>query len=113
MPFPLFPPPWLQYDGMPPPFMILGAGMCSSSIAQFASYPLALTRTRLQAQGMGGTPMKYHGMVDVLVKTVRNEGVRGLYKGSLTNLCKVAPAAGISWFTFEETKMMMGVDVRS
>ena len=37
-----------RYDGMPPPYAILGAGMLSSSIAQFASYPLALVRTRMQ-----------------------------------------------------------------
>lgn len=72
---------WLQYEGAsPPPHMILAAGMLSSSIAQFAAYPLALTRTRLQAQGAGGQPIKYAGMGDVLRKTVANEGVRGLYK---------------------------------
>lgn len=69
-----------EYDGMPPAHAILGAGMLSSSIAQFASYPLALVRTRLQAQGVGGKPVKYTGMTDVLVKTYRNEGFRGLYK---------------------------------
>ncbi len=37
------------YDGSPPPYCILGAGMLSSTVAQFVSYPLALTRTRLQA----------------------------------------------------------------
>lgn len=37
-----------KYDSQPPPILILGAGMVSSSIAQFASYPLALVRTRLQ-----------------------------------------------------------------
>jgi solute carrier family 25 phosphate transporter 23/24/25/41 len=36
------------YDGNPPPSMILGAGMFSSSLAQFVSYPLAVVRTRLQ-----------------------------------------------------------------
>lgn len=71
----------MQYEGTnPPAHMILAAGMCSSSIAQFAAYPLALTRTRLQAQGIGGRPIKYSGMMDVLRKTVQNEGVRGLYK---------------------------------
>ena len=39
-----------RYDGMPPPWAILGAGMTSSSIAQFASYPLALVRTRMQVE---------------------------------------------------------------
>lgn len=69
-----------EYDGRPPAHMILGAGMLSSSVAQFSAYPLALVRTRLQAQGIGGRPVKYDGMVDVLVKTYRNEGFRGLYK---------------------------------
>lgn len=102
-----------EYDGAPPPHMILGAGMLSSSLAQFSAYPLALVRTRLQAQGMGGRPSKYTGMVDVLSKTYRKEGFRGLYKGAMTNLAKLAPAAGISWFVFEETKMFLGLSMRS
>lgn len=36
--------------------------------------------THVQAQGIGGRPIKYRGMMDVLRKTVQNEGVRGLYK---------------------------------
>lgn len=69
-----------QYDGMPPAHFILGAGMLSSSLAQFSAYPLALVRTRLQAQGIGGTTSKYAGTVDVLKKTFGKEGFRGLYK---------------------------------
>ena len=34
-------------------------------------------------------------------------------QGILPNLAKVAPAAGISWFVFEETKRMMGMDPHS
>ncbi|KAK2077684.1 hypothetical protein QBZ16_004530 [Prototheca wickerhamii] len=102
-----------QYEGRVPGHAILTAGMLSSSVAQFMSYPLALTRTRLQAQGVGGKPVRYSGMVDVLRQTVRNEGVRGLYKGAATNLFKLAPAAGISWFVFEECKLLLGVDIRS
>lgn len=52
-------------------------------------------------------------MRDVLVKTVRHEGWKGLYKGLLPNLIKLAPAAGISWYLFEETKLALGVDPRS
>ncbi len=87
--------------------------MLSSSLAQFSAYPLALVRTRMQAQGIGGSAVKYHGMVDVLRKTYRNEGFKGLYKGSLTNLAKLAPAAGISWFVFEETKLFLGMSMRT
>lgn len=102
-----------DYDGMPPPHSILCAGMLSSSLAQFSAYPLALVRTRLQAQGIGGTALKYSGMTDVLRKTYQKEGFRGLYKGSMTNLAKLAPAAGISWFVFEETKVLLGLSMRN
>jgi len=100
--------------GVAPSHMgLLGAGMLSSSIAQLVSYPLALIRTRLQAQGVGGCALKYAGMADVARKTLAREGVRGLYKGLLPNIIKLAPAAGISWYVFEETKMSLGVDPRS
>ena len=96
--------------GRPPPAAILAAGMVSSSIAQAFSYPLALCRTRLQAQGRGGVPLKYSSALDVLRQALAREGVRGLYKGIGPNLVKVAPAAGISWFVFEEVKRATGLD---
>lgn len=61
----------------------------------------------VQAQGMGGVPLKYNGMFDVVRKTLQNEGVRGLYKGLVPNLMKIAPAAGISWFVYEESKRIL------
>lgn len=68
-------------------------------------------------------------MTDVIRQTIKHEGVRGLYKvstramlmstngilpqGVLPNMMKLAPAAGVSWFVFEEVKMFLGIDVRS
>ncbi|GLC34516.1 hypothetical protein PLESTB_001252700 [Pleodorina starrii] len=111
-----------RYDGPPPHMGIVVAGMLSSSVAQVVSYPLALVRTRLQAQASHQRApdgslvlgeLKYRGMMDVFRKTLQHEGVRGLYKGLLPNLLKLAPAAGIGWFVFEETKLALGVDPRS
>ncbi len=36
-----------------------------------------------------------------------------LLQGLLPNLIKLAPAAGISWYVFEETKLLLGVDPRT
>ena len=58
-------------------------------------------------------PVKYKGMLDVVQQTMRKEGFGGLYKGIIPNLLKLAPAAGISWYVFEETKVLLGVDIRS
>ena len=63
-----------RYDGEPPGYVLIGTGMFASSVAQFVSYPFALVRTRLQAQGMGGETNRYNGMVDVVIKTVQREG---------------------------------------
>jgi solute carrier family 25 phosphate transporter 23/24/25/41 len=102
-----------RHGGALPDLAVLGAGMVSSVVAQFVSYPLALVRTRLQAQGSAGRPVKYRGMADVFSRTLRHEGVAGLYKGLVPNLFKLAPAAGISWYVFESTKRLLGVDPRS
>uniref|UniRef100_A0A7S1SPR2 ADP,ATP carrier protein n=1 Tax=Tetraselmis chuii TaxID=63592 RepID=A0A7S1SPR2_9CHLO len=100
-----------HYQGQPPPTVsILAVGTLSSSFAQFVSYPLALVRTRMQMQGVGGKSNKYAGMIDVMVKAVEREGLRGLYKGLLPNMLKLAPAAGISWAVFEEMKSFLVVD---
>ncbi len=46
-------------------------------------------------------------MFDVIRKTLELEGIRGMYKGLTPNLMKIAPAAGISWFVFEESKRIL------
>lgn len=96
-----------RYDHRPPPQHLLLAGMLSSTGAQLVAYPLGLIRTRLQAQGMGGVPLQYSGMFDVIKKTLELEGIKGMYKGLTPNLMKIAPAAGISWFVFEESKRIL------
>lgn len=49
-------------------------------------------------------------MLDCLLKTLKKEGYRGLYKGLLPNFIKLAPAAGLSWLVFEWTKQILGLN---
>ena len=51
----------------------------------------------------------YKGMVDCFWQVIRQEGWRGLYKGFGMSLAKIAPAAGISWFIYEECKGLLGL----
>ncbi len=41
-----------------------------------------------------------------------NDDCAGLYKGLIPNILKLAPAAGVSWYVFEETKRWLGLDPR-
>lgn len=56
-------------------------------LASAVCYPLILTKTRLQWKSPSGK-LLYRNMTDVLVKTVKRSGVRGLYVGLQTReLC--------------------------
>ncbi len=84
-------------------------GATSGALGATIVYPLNVLRTRLQTQGTAMHPPTYTGIVDVARKTVRNEGVRGLYKGLTPNLLKVAPALSITWVCYENMKGLLGL----
>lgn len=81
----------------------------SSSCGQVASYPLALVRTRLQAQI--GLSSKDDNMVSVFRSIWRNEGLPGLYRGIAPNFMKVAPAVSISYVVYEHARIALGASM--
>jgi solute carrier family 25 phosphate transporter 23/24/25/41 len=87
---------------------ILGAS--SGALGATIVYPLNVLRTRLQTQGTAMHPPTYTGIVDVAKRTLRNEGVRGLYKGLTPNLLKVAPALSITWVCYENMKGLLSLN---
>lgn len=82
-------------------------GATSGALGATIVYPLNILRTRLQTQGTAMHPPTYTGIVDVATRTVRNEGIRGLYKGLTPNLLKVAPALSITWVCYENMKSLL------
>ncbi|TLD05763.1 uncharacterized protein PgNI_08170 [Pyricularia grisea] len=84
-------------------------GATSGAIGATIVYPLNVLRTRLQTQGTKMHPPTYTGIWDVTTRTVRNEGVRGLYKGLTPNLLKVAPALSITWIVYENSKKFLNL----
>ena len=64
-------------------------GAISGTIGASTVFPINLLRTRLQTQGTAMLPYEYEGLRDVLRRTVKHEGVRGLFKGLTPNLLKV------------------------
>ncbi|XP_064458634.1 calcium-binding mitochondrial carrier protein SCaMC-2-like [Ornithodoros turicata] len=87
--------------------VLLGCGTISSSCGQIASYPLALVRTRLQAQ----ETKQEATMMGLIKGIVRTEGVSGLYRGITPNFMKVAPAVSISYVVYEYSRRALGVQM--
>ncbi|XP_006170309.1 calcium-binding mitochondrial carrier protein SCaMC-3 isoform X2 [Tupaia chinensis] len=103
---------WLQqysHDSADPGILVLLAcGTISSTCGQIASYPLALVRTRMQAQASveGGPQLS---MLGLLRHILSQEGIRGLYRGIAPNFMKVIPAVSISYVVYENMKQALGV----
>lgn len=57
-----------------------------------------------------GQPPAYSGTWDCLTKTVKNEGVRGLYKGMAAPLAGVSPIFAISFFGYGVGKKIFQAD---
>ncbi|XP_051684959.1 mitochondrial adenyl nucleotide antiporter SLC25A23 isoform X2 [Oryctolagus cuniculus] len=107
---------WLQQysheSANPGILVLLACGTVSSTCGQIASYPLALVRTRMQAQAsVEGAPQ--HSMLGLLRHILAQEGVWGLYRGIAPNFMKVVPAVSISYVVYENMKQALGVTSRA
>lgn len=98
-----------EEDAAPGNVMTAGIGAVSGALGASAVYPINVLRTRLQSQGTAIHPPTYTGIWDVTVKTVRGEGVRGLFKGITPNLLKVVPAVSITYVVYDNSKRVLGL----
>ncbi|XP_072220171.1 mitochondrial adenyl nucleotide antiporter SLC25A24-like isoform X2 [Leuresthes tenuis] len=103
---------WLSYyakdSANPGILVLLGCGTISSTCGQLASYPLALVRTRMQAQASLDASDQ-PSMSSLLRTIVAKDGFFGLYRGILPNFMKVIPAVSISYVVYEYMKTGLGI----
>ena len=91
----------------------LTLGACAGFVAAATTYPSDVVRRRLQLQGMRGVGLelpRYSGTVDCVRVMLREEGVRGLYKGLSACLLKVVPSMAISFTVYEALKSALKFD---
>ncbi|KAK0549239.1 hypothetical protein OC845_003220 [Tilletia horrida] len=87
----------------------LACGGVAGSISQTLTYPLDVLRRRMQIVGMkegglGGTEKNSYAIMRNLFI---QEGVRGLYRGLLSNLLKVAPSIATSFTVYETVQQLL------
>ena len=77
-------------------------------ISVILTYPITTLRTRIQQDQYFNdkTKAKYEGIRDIMGRLVREEGVRGFYKGLVANLAKGIPQRGIYFYCYEGLKKL-------
>lgn len=92
----------------PSPLKNFIAGGVGGSWLVLAGHPLDTIKVRLQTQSapLPGEKPLFTGTIDCFFKTLRNEGVRGLYKGMLAPLLGVSPIFAICFFGYGTGKKL-------
>ncbi|XP_067007359.1 mitochondrial uncoupling protein Bmcp isoform X2 [Anabrus simplex] len=89
------------------PFVYGGLASCA---AEFGTFPIDTTKTRLQVQGQKGSKhaeLKYRGMTDALLQITRQEGVRALYSGLWPAVLRQATYGTIKFGTYYSLKRLV------
>ncbi|XP_041051242.1 brain mitochondrial carrier protein 1 [Carcharodon carcharias] len=85
-------------------------GGLASVTAEFGTFPIDLTKTRLQVQGQlidsHYKEVKYRGMLHALLKICKEEGLRALYSGISPALLRQASYGTIKIGTYQTLKRL-------
>ncbi|XP_034483433.1 mitochondrial uncoupling protein Bmcp [Drosophila innubila] len=85
-------------------------GGLASITAEFGTFPIDTTKTRLQIQGQKidqtFTQLRYRGMTDAFVKISREEGLRALYSGIWPAVLRQATYGTIKFGTYYTLKKL-------
>ena len=80
----------------------LTAGGVAGAVARTIVAPLERLKIIFQTQvGGAGSAKKYTSIPQALRLIVREEGVRGLFRGNGANVVRIAPASAIQFYAFE------------
>jgi solute carrier family 25 folate transporter 32 len=84
-------------------------GSLSKIFSVLLSYPITTMRTRIQQNQFVGSEkkQKYSGVGELFMRTARDEGLRGFYKGISANLMRGVGQKGIYFYFYEIFKSLL------
>lgn len=87
-------------------------GGLAGAVAQSVSYPLDVTRRRMQLAMMNHETKHFaKGMVSTLRHIYKEHGVvKGLYRGMSINYMRAIPMVAVSFSTYELCKQLLDMD---
>ncbi|KAG9326200.1 hypothetical protein KVV02_001084 [Mortierella alpina] len=95
-----------------PPLYTLTAGAVAGAVEAIVTYPTEYVKTQLQLQDGGvcsarNGGVKFKGPIDVLVTTVRTQGITAVYRGLSALVIGTAAKAGVRFFAFDQFRDML------
>ncbi|CAG7827662.1 unnamed protein product [Allacma fusca] len=93
------------------PYKLLCGGL-AGAVAQTFSYPLDVTRRRMQLAHMNESTKRFGmGMLQTLQIIYKENGIsKGLYRGMSINYLRAIPMVAVSFSTYELMKQMLNMD---
>ncbi|BGP28737.1 hypothetical protein JCM10296v2_000473 [Rhodotorula toruloides] len=90
----------------PGTFAKLLCGGVAGAVSQTLTYPADLLRRRMQMVGLKSQALgyEYTGAWNAVFSIIRQDGIKGLYRGLWPNLLKCAPSIGVSFAVYEWSK---------
>ncbi|XP_007018201.2 PREDICTED: mitochondrial uncoupling protein 5 [Theobroma cacao] len=86
----------------------VAASFAAGVVAAVASNPVDVIKTRVMNMKVEpGKALPYNGAIDCLMKTVRREGFRALYKGFLPTVSRQGPFTVILFVTLEQVRKLL------
>jgi len=80
------------------------SGGCAGSLSLLFVQSIDFTRTRLGADAKNGGKRQFNGILDVYVKTIRSDGIRGLYRGFWVSCACIFVYRGLYFGLFDSLK---------
>ncbi|KAK8967613.1 Mitochondrial arginine transporter BAC1 [Platanthera guangdongensis] len=87
--------------------VIVPSAAYSGAIISLILGPTELVKCRMQIQGKNSalsSYTRYNGPLDCALKTINNEGIRGIFRGGLTTLLRESIGNAIFFTTYESTR---------
>ncbi|KAK1649445.1 hypothetical protein QYE76_067250, partial [Lolium multiflorum] len=95
-------------DSKPQLHVIIPSAACSGALISCILAPTELTKCRMQVQGKEAMyATRYSSPLDCAVKTLQNEGVRGIFRGGLATLFREAIGNAFFFCTYEYSRYWM------
>ncbi|MEE6515166.1 hypothetical protein FKM82_023692 [Ascaphus truei] len=91
---------WMTTEGeIPGAWTMLFAGGSAGTVSWAFANPMDVMKSRLQMDGMQG--VQYRGILDCIVKSIRQEGARVLLKGLTINSLRAFPVNAVTFLSYE------------